>query len=1173
MEFRIPVFERHHDGVVTWTSVGTTFREPITSRASSHAKVEKLFLDAARQLARRLPPAERALLQRPHSVFLQEMRVELSLRGELGRRNVSRVFPLVLETRRAHHDLAVHAYHHPFRPTERFVTPVRAGFVLADWMRGVLSRAWADVTNEDLESLAKQGNEKIRVVVFDEQACTIGQWWARAQREEHPSAEGRVALVELPKLGIDLTREIARDDSQLGIARPEIDRSAQSLALGASVDARIARRAHHPPPSARSFAVVGPSGSGRSMVIRRTTAALLRHDGFEVHNNLDLVSHVWELSARRLIAGMSRLGEWEKRLLRVLDEARAHRAALCFTDLALLGTTGRSRESDRALADLLEGPVSRGEVVLWGECTPEGWQRLADEAPRLAELLPRLTLTPAEAGETHAMLLHRARLVERQSGAFAAADGRRVHVEIDPLSIPAIALQTRSLFAGVANPGKSMTILDRLATRAIAQREARATQPAANDELPDASALVLEVLEERTGMPVSLLDGRALSEQALSARFEREVVGQPEATRAVLDLVVRLKTRLTDPRRPRAVYLFTGPTGTGKTETAKWIATNVFGDATRLHRFDMAELSGPDAASRLLGSGAPGEASLVARVREQPFAVVLLDEIEKAHRSALHLLLQLFDEGRLTDPTGSTADFTSTVIVMTSNLGARPRPRAGFATGTESESALTDIARAVRDFFPPELFHRIDRIVPFRPLDAAMARAIVTRELGLLFARRGLTERRIAVEVTDHVVDHALRSAFDPAGGARSVKRWLEREIAALLADEIARSGQAEQRRLTLHVREHSSTSPRLAVHAEALREAALSPVRSLELPSDLGMDELTSIAERVAAPLLDETADVAARLRAAQSAVASREPRAAFSLEAARGELELFREHHARLTADESDLARELYEEDFEREQTVQKGRTFSRRELRPQLHLSRGGRERGPELTPRALRAHIARALLFRRALADLEEPRAHVADVLVSRPGVRTGARMEALAIALCPSHATLVSFVTRVGSEVRERDPSELEAALRAPIDEIVLRLAGIGIRAELEAEHGTQLLAADDGPPELVSVHVLADLASRPTEVFERRDLARRAFLAAIERGDEGARNPDPLLPLVRSIVLARTGADRFEATIEDHRMGDATSGRVRDLAGALELARERWALRLTDDTVLDEEDA
>src|SRR5258708_16129790 len=160
--------------------------------------------------------------------------------------------------------------------------------------------------------------------------------------------------------------------------------------------------------------------------------------------------------------------------------------------------------------------------------------------------------------------------------------------------------------------------------------------------------------------------------------------------------------------------LFTGPTGTGKTELATQIAEYLYGDAARLVRVDMGEMSGPDAVSRLIGDRWNPEGLLTDRVRAQPFCVVLLDEIEKAHPQALHLLLQLFDEGRLTDAAGEVASFASAVVVMTSNLGARHAQPIGF--GEVRDRVLADIARAVREFFPVELFNRIDRVLPFSPL-------------------------------------------------------------------------------------------------------------------------------------------------------------------------------------------------------------------------------------------------------------------------------------------------------------------------------------------------------------------------------------------------------------------------------------------------------------------------
>jgi ATP-dependent Clp protease ATP-binding subunit ClpC len=228
--------------------------------------------------------------------------------------------------------------------------------------------------------------------------------------------------------------------------------------------------------------------------------------------------------------------------------------------------------------------------------------------------------------------------------------------------------------------------------------------------------------------------------------------------------------------------MFVGPSGVGKTETARALAEDLFGGVERMIRFDMSEFSEPTAATRLIGTRERPDGELTGRVRLQPFCVLLFDEIEKAHQSVLDLLLQILGDGRLTDAAGRTVDFTNAIIVMTSNLGADIEGRAvGFSEQNRSDRAQ-HYRRAAESFFRPELFNRIDTIVPYRPLGSDALRRIARRTLDDLLERRGLKRARILVDVDDELVDRMVRDAVDPRYGARTLARHIERRLVTPLA-------------------------------------------------------------------------------------------------------------------------------------------------------------------------------------------------------------------------------------------------------------------------------------------------------------------------------------------------------------------------------------------------------
>jgi ATP-dependent Clp protease ATP-binding subunit ClpC len=287
-----------------------------------------------------------------------------------------------------------------------------------------------------------------------------------------------------------------------------------------------------------------------------------------------------------------------------------------------------------------------------------------------------------------------------------------------------------------------------------------------------------------TGLPESLLrDDMPLATTDVERWFQERIIGQVDACRSAAEVIATFKAGLNDPRRPLAALLFCGPTGVGKTELAKTISNYLFGhgkQAERLIRLDMSEYAAPWSAERLLtkDDGSPSE--FLQKVRRQPFSVVLLDEIEKACPEVFDMLLGLLDEGRLSDRYGRTTIFRSTVVIMTSNLGAGKAKSIGF--GGDSTAAYES---AVQDFFRPEFFNRIDIVVSFRPLDSDACRAIIRKELADLARREGLSRADLRLAAGDGLVEYLLRSGFDSRYGARPLQRALEAHVVTPLAKHL----------------------------------------------------------------------------------------------------------------------------------------------------------------------------------------------------------------------------------------------------------------------------------------------------------------------------------------------------------------------------------------------------
>ena len=328
--------------------------------------------------------------------------------------------------------------------------------------------------------------------------------------------------------------------------------------------------------------------------------------------------------------------------------------------------------------------------------------------------------------------------------------------------------------------GTSRELEQRLTELEEQLRELKSTGSVLLKEEVDADDIA-DVVARWTGIPVSrLMEGETEKLLHMEDRLHARLVGQDEAVQAVSDAIRRARAGLKDPRRPIGSFIFLGPTGVGKTELARALAEFLFDDEHALVRIDMSEYMEKFSTSRLVGAppgyvGYEEGGQLTEAVRRRPYQVVLFDEIEKAHPDVFNVLLQLLDDGRLTDSQGRTVDFKNTVIIMTSNIGSTTLVEAAEAGPDAFEGAAERVRLQLRDHFRPEFLNRVDEIIVFKPLDEAQLREIV----GLLAANvsRRLTESGITLELSDEALSLLAREGYDPVYGARPLRRAIQRRL------------------------------------------------------------------------------------------------------------------------------------------------------------------------------------------------------------------------------------------------------------------------------------------------------------------------------------------------------------------------------------------------------------
>jgi ATP-dependent Clp protease ATP-binding subunit ClpC len=1080
IDFTVGIYQQRRESDELWTALVPN-EYPANISGQGDAKLRERMIEALRGQLRKAEPDEQELFQLPLGTEL--VRLPLDIKLDDGR--VHGTVPLIVEPRWTSHDHQLLFASHPHQRDKWFTLDDRTE--LEPVALAFFRHIWKDYTTAAVEARLTNGKDRLVQISFSAEPKTLLDTLPSRKRRTPTAAFAPRPENVLAQIGVDETHKQASGQQRLGVPRSPY-RERLSYLLGG--------------PRPRSVAVIGPPGSGKTTLIQHWVHDRLVEDGYMLHTNLDRVHHVWRLSGKRLIAGMSYLGQWEERCLALVDDARKKRAILWIDDLHLWGRLGQSRQSERSFADFFRGPVRRGDLAVLAEMTPEQHARLERDAPGLAEALAPVAVPAASPAETAQLLLHEVRALET-----------RLPVQLHPF-VPRTALELgAALFPWRARPGVAIEIVRRVAEAA----------PAGAPELGPHH--VLDHLARTTGLSTKLISlDDPLDAADVEAAFAARVIGQPAATRAAADTVLRVRAGLADPGRPIAVLLFTGPTGTGKTELATAIAEYLYGGGERLVRIDMGELSGPDAVSRLIGDRWNPDGLLTSRVRAQPFCVVLLDEIEKAHPQALHLLLQLFDEGRLTDAAGDVASFASAVVIMTSNLGSRNAAPIGF--GETRDRILADVARAVREFFPVELFNRIDRVVPFEPLTPEVAAKVVDKELAKLLARRGLRERNTFVYAGSAVRRRAVTDAFDSRYGARTVKRWLEDRIGGALTDLLATAPPARLRVI------------RLAENAGAI-EASLEPMR--EKPALPGPYVLEGALD-VASSALDGPLSIAATAleRVASSTTLADARRRAhgeqrWAVDALDARIAALRE----LFGPPPEIVEPLDDDSW----------TGSVRRRQP-------ARRPRPPASRDALVAGIGEALLYDRALHELLDPEAHAVTAVLSRVGATMSAA--ALSIVAGTFYAPPLdwlddhAYADATGALIEK--PAETVHARDA-----VLVLRGLFVRAATESDHGTWMVRSTATEPDVIRVELRAGAREPAAATLRAHLAARRELERVLEVGGGMPPNPDVLLPVTRTIAYRAPlrPSEPYAIEIEDFATGWVDRGSARELVPAI---RRAWYL-------------
>ncbi|HEY8374148.1 MAG TPA: ATP-dependent Clp protease ATP-binding subunit [Pseudonocardiaceae bacterium] len=573
--------------------------------------------------------------------------------------------------------------------------------------------------------------------------------------------------------------------------------------------------------------LIGDPGVGKTAIVEGIAQRIANNDVPETLAGRRVVA----LDLPGMVAGTKYRGEFEERLKNVIDEVRAAEGGLIlFVDeMHTIVGAGAAGDSSMDAGNILKPALARGELHVIGATTVDEYRTNIEKDPALERRFQPILVPEPSVDDTVAILRglrdryeahHQVRITDDALVAAAELSDRYVAdrflpdkaIDLIDQAGARVRLRSRTPAPDTRKLEERVESLRREKDSAVAaedyeragqlkqqlqeaERELTEARTSTAGGVPEVTVEdVAEVVARSTGIPVTQLTVEERDRLLrLEEQLHRRVVGQDEAVTAVARAVRRARAGMADPGRPDGSFLFLGPTGVGKTELARALAEALFGDEERMVRFDMSEFQERHTVSRLVGAppgyvGYEEAGQLTEAVRRTPYCVLLFDEIEKAHPDVFNTLLQLLEDGRLTDSQGRTVDFSNTVVIMTSNIGA-DRILAATAAGRDVQELRDELMDLLGQRFRPEFLNRIDEIILFQGLDRAQLREIT--KLLVEHTRRRLHAQDVTLDISDEAVDRLAEQGYEPQFGARPLRRVVQRRLDDELA-ELLLSGRLE---------------------------------------------------------------------------------------------------------------------------------------------------------------------------------------------------------------------------------------------------------------------------------------------------------------------------------------------------------------------------------------------